>query len=298
MTLDQLLGITNMGGAAALSNLGIKEARDAGTAQQTALTDMANKYQSDIQFKPYTVTGDTGSSTFAPGGGASTLSPQLQALMNQLLTSSGGMFSGAAQPLDQRAMDVTAQLEAASAPSRQREYLSMEQRLFNQGRGGLQTAQYGGAPEQFAFAKALEEQRAQNALMGRTQAMNEQTQQLNIGQGLFNNAFVPQQQMNMQTQVNTPFAELINRAQQQGAVTGGELAGQGTQARIAGETQANNLRQVQLQGLLDALNAPAGGGTSFLGSLLGKLFGGGTSSTPAGFVTPTAAQQNAALNLP
>jgi len=298
MTLDQLLGITNMGGAAALSNLGIKEARDAGAAQQTALTDMANKYQSDIQFKPYTVTGATGSSTFAPGGGSSTLSPQLQAMMQQLLTSSGGMFSGAAQPIDQRAMDVTAQLEAASAPSRQREYLSMEQRLFNQGRGGLQTAQYGGAPEQFAFAKALEEQRAQNALMGRTQAMNEQTQQLNIGQGLFNNAFVPQQQMNMQTQVNTPFAELINRAQQQGAVTGGELAGQGTQARIAGETQANNLRQVQLQGLLDALNAPAGGGTSFLGSLLGKLFGGGTSSTPAGFVTPTAAQQNAALNLP
>ena len=287
MTLDQLLGITNMGGAAALSNLGIKEARDAGTAQQTALTDMANKYQSDIQFKPYTVTGATGSSTFAPGGGASTLSPQLQALMNQLLQSSGGMFAGAAQPIDQRAMDVTAQLEAASAPSRQREYLSMEQRLFNQGRGGLQTAQYGGAPEQFAFAKALEEQRAQNALMGRSQAMSEQQQQFNLGQGLFSSAFMPQQQQNLQTQVSTPFAELVARSQQQGVVTGAELAAQGTQAKIAGETQASNIRQTQLQALLDSLNAPTSGGGSFFGNLLSSIFGGGSSGSTGG-LTPEA----------
>ena len=291
---DQITGITSMAGSAALANQGIKEARDAGTAQQTALTDMANKYQSDIQFKPYTVTGATGSSTFAPGGGSSTLSPQLQALMNQLLTSSGGMFSGAAQPIDQRAMDVTAQLEAASAPSRQREQLAMEQRLFNQGRGGLQTSQYGGSPEQFAFAKALEEQRAQNALTGRTQAMNEQQQQFNLGQGLFSSAFMPQQQMNQQTQVNTPFAELISRAQSQGAVTGGELAAQGTQARIAGETQANNLRQTQLQGLLNSLNAPSAGGGSFFGNLLSSIFGGGTTGN-TGTLTP---EQRAALNLP
>ena len=291
---DQITGITSMAGSAALANQGIKEARDAGTAQQTALTDMANKYQSDIQFKPYTVTGATGSSTFAPGGGSSTLSPQLQALMNQLLQSSGGMFSGAAQPIDQRAMDVTAQLEAASAPSRQREQLAMEQRLFNQGRGGLQTSQYGGSPEQFAFAKALEEQRAQNALTGRTQAMNEQQQQFNLGQGLFSSAFMPQQQMNQQTQVNTPFAELISRAQSQGAVTGGELAAQGTQARIAGETQANNLRQTQLQGLLNSLNAPSAGGGSFFGNLLSSIFGGGTTGN-TGTLTP---EQRAALNLP
>ena len=291
---DQISGVTSMAGSAALANQGIQEARAAGTAQQTALSDLANKYQSDIQFKPYTVTGATGSSTFAPGGGSSTLSPQLQALMNQLLTSSGGMFSGAAQPIDQRAMDVTAQLEAASAPSRQREYLGMEQRLFNQGRVGLQTAQYGGAPEQFAFAKALEEQRAQNALTGRTQAMNEQQQQFNLGQGLFSSAFMPQQQMNQQTQVNTPFAELISRAQSQGAVTGGELAAQGTQARIAGETQANNLRQTQLQGLLNSLNAPSAGGGSFFGNLLSSIFGGGTTGN-TGTLTP---EQRAALNLP
>ena len=291
---DQISGVTSMAGSAALANQGIQEARAAGTAQQTALSDLANKYQSDIQFKPYTVTGATGSSTFAPGGGSSTLSPQLQALMNQLLQSSGGMFSGAAQPIDQRAMDVTAQLEAASAPSRQREQLAMEQRLFNQGRGGLQTAQYGGAPEQFAFAKALEEQRAQNALTGRTQAMNEQQQQFNLGQGLFSSAFMPQQQQNLQTQVSTPFAELISRAQSQGAVTGGELAAQGTQARIAGETQANNLRQTQLQGLLNSLNAPSAGGGSFFGNLLSSIFGGGTTGN-TGTLTP---EQRAALNLP
>lgn len=291
---DEISGITNMAGSAALANQGIQEARAAGTAQQTALSDLANKYQSDIQFKPYTVTGATGSSTFAPGGGSSTLSPQLQALMNQLLTSSGGMFSGAAQPIDQRAMDVTAQLEAASAPSRQREQLAMEQRLFNQGRGGLQTAQYGGAPEQFAFAKALEEQRAQNALTGRTQAMNEQQQQFNLGQGLFSSAFMPQQQQNLQTQVSTPFAELVARSQQQGAVTGAELAAQGTQAKIAGETQASNLRQTQLQALLNSLNAPTSGGGSFFGNLLSSIFGGNSSGN-TGTLT---SEQRAALNLP
>ena len=291
--LDQILGVVNMGGSAALANQGIQEARSAGTAQQQALADMATKYQSDIQFKPYTVTSALGSSSFAPGGGSSQLSPELQAMMGQLLQSGGGMFANAAMPIDQRASDITAQLEAASRPSREREYLAMEQRLFNQGRQGLQTAQFGGSPEQFAFAKALEEQRAQNALTGRTQAGQEQMQAFNIGQGLFSNAFVPLQQQLAQTQANIPFAELITRAQQQGAVTGGELAGLGTQARIAGETTAGNLRQAQLQGLLNSLTASTPGGSSFLGGLLGKIFGNFTTDTTV--LTP---EQRAALNLP
>jgi len=53
--------------------------------------------------------------------------------------------------------------------------------LFAQGRGGVQTAMFGGTPEQLAMAQAQEQAQNQAALMAITQAQQEQRQAADIG---------------------------------------------------------------------------------------------------------------------
>jgi len=274
---DNISSILNIGGNTALAQSGINAAREASTETQNYLSNIGNQFQQQLQFKPYTVTTGTGTSAATGAGTTSTLSPELQALVAQLTGAAGGMFGQTGQPIDQRAAALTGQLEAAASPSRERERLALEERLLGQGRLGVQTSMFGGTPEQLAMAKAVEEQRMGNALMGRQQAMGEQLQDYNIGAGLFGQSFLPQQMMMQQLQGATPFAQLTASGQQQGAVTNANLQLAGAESRMQGEQQANTLRQVQLQELLNAFTNPQqAGGSSPLSGLLSRIFGGGT----------------------
>ncbi len=73
-----------------------------------------------------------------------------------------------------REQDIFNQLQAVQQPSQERDRLALEQRLFNQGRGGVQTAMYGGTPEQFALSKAQEEARLGASVQARQLANQEQ----------------------------------------------------------------------------------------------------------------------------
>lgn len=55
-------------------------------------------------------------------------------------------------------------MRAIRTPEEERAQIGLNQSLIGQGRQGLQTAQYGGSPEQFALSKAIEEQKASDAL--------------------------------------------------------------------------------------------------------------------------------------
>lgn len=81
-----------------------------------------------------------------------------------------------------REQDIFNQLMAVQQPSQQRDQLALEQRLFNQGRGGVNTAMYGGTPEQFAMAKAQEEARLGASVQARQ--LSNQEQQVASGQAL------------------------------------------------------------------------------------------------------------------
>ena len=73
-----------------------------------------------------------------------------------------------------REQDIFNQLQAVQQPGMERDRLALEQRLFNQGRGGVQTSQYGGTPEQFALSKAQEEARLGASVQARQLANQEQ----------------------------------------------------------------------------------------------------------------------------
>jgi hypothetical protein len=290
MAFDILSGLLGVGATGALANYGVREAEQAGTAAANQLTGLAGQLQNQLQFKPYTVTTGTGTTTATPTGLSLETSPQMQALQQQLLSGAGTLFGAAAAPVQDRATAITQMLEAAAAPSRTREYLALENRLFQQGRGGVQTAQYGSTPEMLAFAKALEEQRAQNALLGRQQAVAEQAQAYNVGQGMFGQSFLPQTQALAFLQGAAPSMELAARRQTQQAVTGAELQQAAAEAQLQAAQQANVLRQTYLQQVLQGLFAPSYSvndgnvttGSSLIGGLLESLFNRNTNTVPAG----------------
>ena len=62
------------------------------------------------------------------------------------------------------------QFQNMRQPGQARDQLALDQKLFAQGRTGLQTSAYGGSPEQFAMEQARLEQSGQDQLMAMQQA--------------------------------------------------------------------------------------------------------------------------------
>ena len=290
--------------------------------------------QAASAFRPFTVsTGFGGVQTTPEGGFATTLSPaqaaqqqQLQALTGGLLGGMGagmpdvsgitgqalggvsGALTGLAAPMGQREADVYERIRAVQRPEEQRRQLALQEQLQAQGRTGLRTAQFGGSPEQFAFAQAQEEAKNRAALSALGQAQAEQQQQLGLAQGLFglgsgaaglpaslqlgqlqNIALSQAAQAQPETQLLSSLAPAINLAniagtgQRQGA---GYLAQAGTTGLEAlGQTEiarANLLRDLY-SGLLaqqtsaqtgERQESIAGGLFGDLLSGIGTLFGG------------------------
>jgi len=105
-----------------------------------------------------------------------------QQLLAQGASDLGGMFMGqAGQGVGARETDVYNRMRAMQAPEEQRQQLALEERLFNQGRLGVQTNMYGGTQEQFALSKAQAEAQNQASLMAMQQAQAEQQQQAALG---------------------------------------------------------------------------------------------------------------------
>ena len=105
-----------------------------------------------------------------------------QQLLAQGAADLGGMFmTGLTQPMAGRETDVYNRMRAMQAPEEQRQQLALEERLYNQGRLGVQTNMYGGTQEQFALSKAQAEAQNQASLMAMQQAQAEQQQQADLG---------------------------------------------------------------------------------------------------------------------
>jgi hypothetical protein len=105
-----------------------------------------------------------------------------QQLLAQRASNLGGMFMGQVEaPLASREADIYDRIRATQMPEEERQRLALEERLAGQGRLGVQTAMYGGTPEQFALAQAQEEAQNRASLAAIQQAQAEQMQQGQLG---------------------------------------------------------------------------------------------------------------------
>jgi hypothetical protein len=212
-----------------------------------------------------------------------TLSPQEQALQQQLLSGAGGFFGQAAQPTLDREQAVFERIRAAQRPEEQRQRLALEERLAAQGRLGTSSAAYGGAtPELMAQQTAIQESRNQAMLSAMQQAQAEQAQQATLGQAFLGSGYLPQQALLEAIMPGIMQQELAQQGQQFGTGLFAETGLSGIEAQLLQEqARANLLGGIGgnlISGIINqqraATAAPSSGGGSSLGGLFGDVIGG------------------------
>ncbi len=243
--------------------------------------DIAQMGLDQTQFRPFTVTTATGGqfgTQIDPTTGQFTttlgLSPQEQAMQQQLFGGAGQFFEQAQQPTTGREQEIFERLRAVQTPEEQRQRLALEERLASQGRLGVQTAQFGGTPEQLALAKAQEEAQNTAAVQAMQQAQAEQMQQAALGQQMLGASYLPQGQLLAATQPSQQLASQQAALQQYGAGLFGETAMSGLEQQLLMErARANLLGQVGGRMLDKAFTVPQGGGSgASIGGGSGGLF--------------------------
>ena len=256
-SIGQNLGKT---GAGLLTGYGynemLQDLKAFGKEARTGAEAIGQQAAAGTRFVPFTVTGATGAGvgTTPEGSTQFNLSPQEQALQNQLFGGAGQFYGQAQQPIAQTEQDIYNRMLQLAAPERERQSLALEERLAAQGRLGTSSAAYGGAtPEQMALATAQQEQLNNLGLQARGQALAEQQQYADLGQGMLGAAYTPQ-------------SALLNVLNQGMGVAGLSDVGRRSAAQIQSEGQMAGL-DAQLQSQLARGNLTAQG-ISALAALL------------------------------
>lgn len=258
LSLPQLLGLGTLGAGGLLTGKAYQRLGDIGEQARREAGDIAETGLEQTRFMPFTVTTGTGGAlTTTPEGGLTVgLSPEEQAFQQQMFGGAGQFYQQAMQPTQAREQAVFERIREAQRPEEQRQRLATEERLASQGRLGLRTAQFGGAPEQFALAKAQEEARNQAMLSAMQQAQAEQMQQAQLGGQFMGASYTPQAQALNVLQAGMPAAQMAQRGQLQGAGLFGEAQMGGLEALLgSGLGQANLYGQLGT-GLLSGLLTP------------------------------------------
>jgi hypothetical protein len=250
----------------------IEGAYGVGQAGLTMAEQMGQRAADTAQFKPYTVTTGLGRAATTPEGGYTLeLSPQQQALQAQLMGQAQNLFGQVGQDPAAQQAALYEQIRAAQLPEEERQRLAMQENLFASGRGGLQTAQYGGSPEQFAYEKARQEAMAGASLAARQQAMAEQQQALQGATGLLNAGYSPQQQALQALGYGTDIANLAGTAGRSAATLQGQLGQSGLQGYLQGADLANRLQIAQQQALMSNAIGTGTDGGGVLGGVANNL---------------------------
>lgn len=268
-------------------------------------------------FKPFTVTSPSGTGKIGPTGVNVNLSPEQLAIQKQLSGMGSGMLDyvndpekrlgdqtailkmlkGDSASQETRESDIFNRLQGMLQPQQDRARLGLESQLFNQGRGGVRTAMFGGTPEQLAFEQAIAEQQAGLGVSAMEQARAEQNQFANqtlaglqefrartglaadTGLNTLASSYLPQQQLLASLAPGLDMSRQQNALTATGMTLGSQLAESSMEAQLGYSGLATALRQQQFQGLFDLLKgeqaiaaAPA---TNQIGGDIGDFLGEG-----------------------
>lgn len=276
-------GISNLlgtGAGALLAQQAYRRLGDIGERAMAGAGDIAQRGLEQTEFRPFTVTTSTGGmfGVDPQGGTTMTVSPEEQALQNQLLGGAGQFFTQAQTPTTDREAALYERMRATMAPEERRQQLALEERLAAQGRLGTSSAAYGGGtPEQLALFTAQEEARNRAMLGAMQQAQAEQAQQAALGQQFLGAGYIPQAQLIAATQPAMTTAQLAQRGQLEGAGLFGEAQMSGLEALLSsGLGQANLFGQIGTgllsQSLQPMLQGPSTEDT-IRQALINRLFG-------------------------
>jgi len=220
---------------------------DIGERALTGAGQIADETFSRSQFKPFTVTTGVGSGIDVGDAGSVSvrLSPQERAIQQNMLSGAQQFTQQAMLPTAQREQQIFDRIRATQLAEEERQRLALEERLANQGRLGVQTAMFGGTPEQLALAKAQEESQARASLAAIQQAQAEQMQQARIGTSMLGGAYLPEAQALNALQRGLLGSQLAQRGQLYGTGLFGEASIAGLDALLG-----SGIGQAELMGRL------------------------------------------------
>jgi len=263
--LSEILGGA---GTAYITQEGIEKARELPSQLETAASGIAGRVGEAAQFQPYAVTPGAGTAQFDPTGMTQSLNAQDQQTVDALRQQAAQQAGMIGNVTPEQLMS---QMQALRQPEQERAQLGLENRLAAQGRLGVQTAAYGGTPEQLAMQKAIQEQQSADALGAISQARQLQGMDIQNLTGMLSAAGMPQQQL---TAAMQPSLTGMTMAQQPAQLQAQAIANLGQQ-QLAGIPSAINaealLRQAQLEGLTNMLGIGANAGQTATGDFLGSL---------------------------
>lgn len=272
--LGDLLGL---GAGGLLVNSAYDRLGSIGDRAMSGSQNIAQQSLQQTQFKPYTVTSGLGSTSATGSGTSINLSPEQQALQNQLGAGAQGFFSEAMQDPAQMQGDIYEAIRAVQQPGEDRQRLALEERLANQGRLGVRTSMFGGTPEQFSMDMAQGEARNQAALMAMQQAQQQRAQSAGLGQQFLQSQYMPQAALLQQGQFGLQNQSLAQQAQLTGAGLFGEASMGGLEALLgSGLGQANLMGQLGsglMSGVFSPVAGAVGSGSSSLFSSIGDALG-------------------------
>ena len=233
----------------------LQDVEQLGSDARGQLQQLGQQVASDTQFRPFTVTTGLGSTTTSPTGGINVgLTPEQQALQNQLLQQAQGLFGQVGTSPAEAQADIYEQIRATQRPEEQRQRLALEERLLSQGRLGLQSAAYGGSsPELLALETARQEAMNRANLGARQQAMAEQAQALTSASGLMGAGYTPQQAALDALKVGIYPASMAQGGQLAGAELQSQLERSGLEAQLGMTQLGTEIRQQRDLGLMEAL---------------------------------------------
>ena len=272
---NDLSGALQAAGGYYAGQQGIEGAMATGQAGLGLGEAMGKRAYDQSQFRPFGVTSNLANVQTTPEGGVNlNLSPEQQAMQQQLLGQSRGLFGqvGADPAAAQSAL--YEQIRATQQPEEERQRLQMQENLFSSGRGGVQTAMYGGTPEQMAYEKARQESMLNANLAARTQSQAEQLQAANLGGMLQQAGYDPQRQAIDLFGASGVPAQLAAKGQLGGAELQSQAGGRGLESYMQGANMANLLQQQQLQGLMTgAVGKPLTAQEQLMNAMIGRLGG-------------------------
>ena len=250
----------------------IKSAYETGLTGLNLAEQIGQRAFDTSTFKPYTVTSQLSRTGTTPAGDVVVeLSPQQKALQQQLMGQAQNLFGQVGQDPAAQQAALYEQIRATQLPEEERQRLAMQESLFASGRGGLQTAQYGGSPEQFAYEKARQEAMAGASLAARQQAMAEQQQALAGAQGLLTSGYMPQLEALRAFGYGTDVSNLVGTQASRAAGQQATLGQTGLGAYMQAASNATDLQQAQLANLIQMGTGGAGGTGGLFGSALSKI---------------------------
>ena len=259
---------------------------------------LMGKIGQESQFKPFAITTPTGSTaSLSATGMTSALSPEEKALQDSLQGFGGSAFNFLGDPTarqaeqesligmltqdrgqrSEREEELFNRFNSVLAPSRERDRLALEERLYGQGRTGVRTGLYGGTPEQLAMEKAIAEQQAGLSVSAIEQARQEQalqSEQTLAGLGEARNrmqtlgdlgfkgleaSYYPQKNLFDALDPQLEASRLASALQSTGLTTGAGLAESTLESQLNYNVLANALRQKQFQGFFDLLKGQQAG---------------------------------------